>query len=315
MKAIAQANVNIALVKYWGKKCEELKLPFSSSISFTLDHFYTITEVEYDEKLIADTLEIDGKDIVGEKLIRAQDFMTTIRKLYDTKLYAKIASRNHVPISAGLASSSSAFCALALAATKALDLDLTDEDLSRLARLGSGSACRSVFGDFVIWEAGTNHLDSHAYEFAKWDEFRLIVCLLDETQKDISSSKAMYEATKLPNYLEYVKKSELDFESMKKAILNKDICVVGRIAQRNALMMHEIINDSGINYINDKTQNIMDRVIKLQETIPVYFTIDAGPNVKLLTVEKHVDVILNAFSDLNLVVNKAGKGVEIINEN
>src|SRR3989339_336721 len=155
MKSTAIANSNIALVKYWGKRNEKLILPFNSSISMTLDGLYTATTVEFSEKYKQDSLSIDGGHIFGEELSKASVQLDIIRKLAKSTLKGKMVSRSNFPKSAGLASSASGFAALTLAATKALGLHLDRKELGIIARQGSGSACRSLYGGFVEWQKGT----------------------------------------------------------------------------------------------------------------------------------------------------------------
>ena len=160
MSKWVRAHTNIALIKYWGKKDEDLRLPTNSSLSMTLDKFYTDTKVSYDGNLDYDEFYLDGSKVDDKEALRVFKFMDYIRKNYGIKDYARIESKNNVPTAAGLASSASAFAALAKAAT--LSLELSDEELSKLARMGSGSASRSIYGGFVKWEMGNDHDTSFA---------------------------------------------------------------------------------------------------------------------------------------------------------
>src|SRR5690554_2131442 len=164
MIAKARGYVNIAFIKYWGKANIEKNIPLTKSIGLTLDKFYTETKVTYDKNLKEDILYIDNVKATPNELKRVSNFMDFIRKEYNIPYYAKIDSFNYVPKKAGLSSSSSAFSALALAATKAYQLDLPQNELSRLARYGSGSAARSVIGAFSIWD-NKDDLSSFAKSF------------------------------------------------------------------------------------------------------------------------------------------------------
>ena len=150
-KVTARAHTNIALVKYWGKADEELIIPQNNSLSLTLDHFYTDTTVQFDPTLTADQFTLNGQ---AQETTKITKFLDIIRQMAASQLFARVESTNHVPTMAGLASSASAYAALALAGSKALGLDLNSKDLSRLARRGSGSACRSIYGGFVEWKKG-----------------------------------------------------------------------------------------------------------------------------------------------------------------
>src|SRR5699024_6377600 len=154
MKATAKAHTNIALIKYWGKRNDELILPTNSSLSLTLDGFYTKTSVHFKEELTEDVFELDEELVTGVAYERVTSYLDLIRSFARTDLHAEVKSTNAVPTAAGFASSASGFAALAAASTKALDLNVTDTDLSRLTRQGSGSACRSIYGGFVEWKEG-----------------------------------------------------------------------------------------------------------------------------------------------------------------
>ena len=189
----ARAYVNFALIKYWGKKNEKLRLPFQASLSFTIDKLFTDTKVTVNKKLIKDKITING--ISDERLNkRVIQHLNLIRSKYNIKDYVEVTSVNNVPTSAGLASSASSFAALTLAATKAFNLNLSKEELSRLSRYASGSASRSIFGNFAIWDIGDD-LSSIARPLdIKWEEFRIIVLMIDKSKKPASSTDAMKES-------------------------------------------------------------------------------------------------------------------------
>src|SRR5699024_7284824 len=174
MKATAKAHTNIALIKYWGKRNEILKLPMNNSLSLTLDDLYTKTTVEFQSDLENDTFYLNGNVKQGTSLQRVKDFLHLIRRASGKNEYALVQSENKVPTAAGFASSASGFAALAAAATKAVGMDLNDKDLSRLTRQGSGSACRSIYGGFVEWQQGKelDGSDSFAVQLERenyWD--------------------------------------------------------------------------------------------------------------------------------------------------
>ena len=147
--AVARAHTNIALVKYWGKRDSELMLPQTDSLSLTLNEFYADTKVEFSAQLTADELIIDGQPVSGKGLKKVQKVLSIVRQMSQINQFARVESINHVPMAAGLASSASAFAALAMAASSAAGLKLARRDLSRLARRGSGSATRSIYGGLV----------------------------------------------------------------------------------------------------------------------------------------------------------------------
>lgn len=307
-----RAHTNIALIKYWGKKDIEYKIPYNSSLSLTLDSLYTDTKVEYQKDLDKDLLFIDDKQIQGKEYNRVVEFMNYVRKTYGISEYAVISSYNHVPKAAGLASSASAFAALAKAST--LSLDLEDEELSRLARIGSGSASRSIFKDFVIWEKGTDHSSSFAHEInmEPWNDFRMIVCLVNKQEKPFLSSEAMDETVQNSVYYEgWVKQSAIDIEKMQEYIKAHDIYNVGKLAQENALRMHASLMSVGKWYFEPETIEVINKIRELQKEIPVYFTMDAGPNVKLITTQEHIPILEKELAGYPLLVCKQGPGVMV----
>lgn len=308
-----RAYTNIALIKYWGKEDELLRIPSNSSLSLTLKEFYTETSVAYDATLQEDVFILDGVLQTDLGLKRVQDFMDLVRSTYGLSSYAMIHSSNHVPTAAGLASSASAFAALAKAATLSLNLD--DEELSRLARKGSGSASRSIYGGFVTWHKGTQDEDSFAQPVAMdpWPTVRMITCLVNQNKKAFSSSDAMNETKADSVYFEaWVKQSEKDLIAMTSYLKDHDIHKVGLLAQENALRMHASLLAINKWYFETQTIEIMNKVRELQKKIPVYFTMDAGPNVKLLTEELYVDEVLEALGEgVKTIVSGPGPGVEV----
>jgi len=155
LEATYEAPPNIALVKYWGVRDRERALPYNSSISVTLDRLRSRTTVRFDPDLSDDEVELNGTVATGGPRDGVVRFLDRVRDLARVTHRAEVRSRNNFPTASGLASSASGFAALAGASTAALGLHLSGRELSRLARFGSGSASRSVFGGFVEWRAGT----------------------------------------------------------------------------------------------------------------------------------------------------------------
>lgn len=313
MTKTVRAHTNIALIKYWGKKDSDLKIPHNSSLSLTLDRFYTDTSVRYDASLTHDVFILDGNRLDGKSAQRVFWFMDQVRKRYNIKEYAYIESKNHVPEAAGLASSASAFAALAKAAT--LGLNLPIEELSALARLGSGSASRSLFPGFAIWEKGVSDETSFAHPlgFEPWDDFRMVVALVNDKEKPFSSSTAMDLTAQNSVYFPaWVEQSQKDLQAMTQAIKEQSIEKVGLIAQENALRMHASLLGVNMWYFEPKTIEIMNIVRNLQKEIPVYFTMDAGPNVKIITLDKYVDRLIGALNGTETIVCSSGPGAYVL---
>lgn len=324
MKATAQANTNIALIKYWGKRDEMLFLPMNSSISITLDHFYTETTVEYQEDLKSDVFTLDGIHGSEAELRKISKFMDKIRLATGTTLYAKITSQNHVPTAAGFASSASGYAALTAAAVKATGIEFNKQELSRLARQGSGSACRSIEGGFVLWDKGSREdgLDSFGVQLRKeteWD-ISILSAVVDRNKKAISSREGMKRTVETsPFYSGWLNSIDQDIKTAKEAILEKDIYKLGEVMESNALKMHGTMMGAfpPVIYWNGGTMSIMNLIQELRgEGIPAYFTIDAGANVKILTLPSYVELVKEQLDSIpevrNVILCNPGPGVEYI---
>lgn len=314
MSKTVRAHTNIALIKYWGKKDKTLKTPTNSSISLTLDKFYTDTKVTYDPSLKSDEFYLDGTKVEDKVAKRVYAYMNVLREMVDIPSFARIESFNNVPKEAGLASSASAFAALAKAAT--LHLNLDDLTLSKLARLGSGSASRSIYGDFVRWDKGNSHDSSYAMpiQMDPWPEFTMIACLINEGVKPFGSGEAMDITSSSSPYFEaWTQSSEEDGHKLTEALIKHDIWTVGNIAQTNALKMHASLLAVNMWYFEPSTIEIMNSVRELQKEIPVFFTMDAGPNVKIITLDKHVQAVMDVLpKGIKTVVCHAGEGVKVL---
>lgn len=312
----ARANVNFALIKYWGKANEELKIPYQSSLSFTVDSLYTETSVKFSNNLLKDEVIINGinDDVKNIRVIKHLDY---IRNRFNEKRYAYVESKNFVPTKAGLASSASAFAALTYAAIKDIGLDLSEKEISKIARAGSGSASRSVYGNFAIWHHGTTDATSYAESLdIDWEDFRIIVCLIDDNEKKHSSTDAMRKSVlNTEEYNNWVDISELNLFEMLEALKEQDIDKVGMIAETNSDLMHHVIESTNITYRTKASFDLIKRIKDMREKgIKAYITMDAGPNVKIITLDKYVDTIQEELKDINLVVCRAGRGVELIND-
>jgi len=299
LKAKAKAHSNIALVKYWGKKDEELIIPFNNSISLTLNEFYTITEVEFseeDEFILNDEIQADKE---RKKIF---NFVDLFRKASNNYEPIKIKSKNYFPTAAGLASSASGFAALACALNALYELGLAKKDLSIMARKGSGSACRSIYGGIVEWEKGHSDDTSYAKKIddANWD-IGMIAVILNEKKKDVLSRAGMATTVKTcPFYESWVLSADKDIEDIKVAIKNKDIDAIGEIAEHSALKMHATMMATRpqIIYLQEESLKVMRLVESLRkEGLKCYYTMDAGPNVKIITNSKYKDAIMEKLEE------------------
>ena len=205
--ASAAAHPNIAFIKYWGNQDQDLRIPTNGSLSMNLAPLETRTTVSFDSDLGADNLVLDNKPGDEAALIRVSALLDRIRDLANINTKARVISENTFPTGAGIASSASAFSALALAASTSLGLELSEVELSRLARTGSGSACRSIPGGFVEWKAGTDHESSYASTIAAPDHWDLVdfVVLVSREHKSVVSSDGHKLADSSPLQIQRVK--------------------------------------------------------------------------------------------------------------
>lgn len=316
MTHTVRAHTNIALIKYWGKADAKLRLPLMSSLSMTLDAFYTDTSIE---KTTGDNeFYLNGKkqDENGKKRVFAYLHILQKKFGYSDNLIVK--STNHVPTSAGLASSSSAFAALVAAFCRYYELDLDKTELSRLARIGSGSASRSIFGGFAVWQKGDSDETSYAYALDEKPDIdlRLLAIELNTNQKKLSSTQGMQEAQSSPFFKPWLERNEAELNQMIQFIKNKNFTGIGQLAELNANEMHAInlTAQPEFTYFEPDTIRAIKLVEQLRaEGIECYYTIDAGPNVKVLCSLRNSKEISqrfeSAFNNVNIVSAGFGPGI------
>lgn len=311
-----RANVNIALLKYWGKQNVELNLPYQTSISVTADTFFTDTKVEFDTSLIEDEVFLDGKKLVGIPYIRVVQHLNTLRKHFKNQEFVRVRSFNNVYIKAGFASSASAFAALTAAYAIAIDKRVSKIELSRLARIGSGSAARSLHGGFVIWHKGLTHESSFAEQLpVSWPNFRMIFTLIETSEKKVSSRVGMQLCVeKSPSFMSFIKESSRQIEPLIDALIHNDIKTVGEIAEQNAEFMRNVMLEAGLEYQTEKTRKLVETIkeIRKKHNIPVYYTFDAGPNLILLTEENYVEDITKLLEGIRLEVSRVGGPFSVV---
>ncbi|MDP2632858.1 MAG: diphosphomevalonate decarboxylase [Candidatus Curtissbacteria bacterium] len=299
MKATAKAPSNIALIKFWGKANEKLNLPANSSISVNLSNLYSITTVEFDPKLKKDIVIIDGSKEQKETL-RTTKHLDVIRKLAGIKTHAKIASNNNFPKGSGLASSASGFAALTLATTTATGLKLSEKELTTIARLGSGSASRSIPDGFVKWEKGTNHQSSYAHSLfpANYWKIAILAIIISTDQKKTGSTEGHSTAPSSPFFKTRIQNIENKVKEVETAIRKKNFERLGNAIEQEALELHSIALTSTppIIYWLPESIRIMRLCQKLRENgTSVYFTFDAGPQPVLFCLQKDSQKIAKAI--------------------
>lgn len=297
--ATARAFPNIALVKYWGKRDEELILPVAGSLSLTLDAFPTTTTVTLDPDAEADSFSLGGGVDTGEAAQRVTRFLDHVRSLAGSDVSAQVVSTNEAPTGAGLASSAAGFAALATAASAAYGLDLEASALSRLARRGSGSAARSIVPGVAVWHAG--HDDSTSFaEPVDAPDMRMVIVTVDTAQKAVSSREAMRRtAATSPFYPAWITSTEQSLADMVDACAAGDFTRVGEITESHALRMHAVLQacEPPIRYLAPASVAVFDAVAALREQgIEGYATADAGPNVAVIVRPEHGEALCEALS-------------------
>ncbi len=326
MKATAKAHSNIALVKYWGKRDEHLNLPAVGSISVTLKEIYTVTSVEFKKDLKKDVLILNNSTAPDYQRKRVSRFLDLIRKEAGTNAPARVVSENNFPTGAGLASSASAFASLALAGTTAAGIQKSETQLSGLARLGSGSAARSIFGGFVEMNLGTRDdgSDSVAHQIAPenyWD-IRVLIAITSTAEKKTGSTEGMqHSAETSPYYQQWLSTSVKDLTDMHQAIKLRDFKSLGEISEYSCLKMHALAMSArpGLIYWNSITLDCMQAITDLRRSgIPVYFTIDAGPQVKAICLPENVDKIQKVLANIRgvkkIIKTALGPGTALVGE-
>jgi len=321
----AVAGTNIALVKYWGKRDVGLNLPATGSLSLTLDRLGTRTTVAFDDGA-DDRLILDGAPAGDAATARVSAFLDRVRARAEMARRALVTSDNSVPTAAGLASSASGFAALALAATRAAGLALSPPELSALARVGSGSAARSIFGGFVEMARGeradgTDAVARALPEGDGWD-LRLVVAITAVGPKAMGSTAAMtHTARTSPFYDAWIAAVPADLAAARAAIAARDLAALGAVAERSALRMHAaaMAADPAIIYWNAATVAAIAAVRALRAGgTPAFVTIDAGPHVKALCRAADADAVAAALRAVpgvsETLIAAPGPGARVVEE-
>lgn len=319
--ATAQAFANIAFIKYWGNRDNILRLPMNGSISMNLDGLYTRTTVSFQPSLPFDELIINGHEVRGAGLDRISYILDIIRGMANIYEQAEVMSENNFPSGAGIASSASAFAALALAGSKAAGLSLSESALSRLARRGSGSASRSIPGGFVEWQTGTSDEDSFAFSIAESGHWDLVDCvaIVSASHKKTGSTEGHFIASTSPLQAARVTDAPRRLEICRSAILERDFNAFASIVELDSDMMHAVMMTStpALHYWKPASLEVMNCVRQWHmEGIPVCYTVDAGPNVHVIcpaSEARRIDKQLREIRGVeNVLVARAGGPAKIL---
>jgi len=323
MKATAIAPANIAFIKYWGKADNALRLPLNASISMNLSNATTRTTVSFSPDFLRDELTIlsDRQPTTFQHVrkfnVRVMAHLDRLRRKAGVSWKARVVTQNSFPTGAGIASSASGFAALTVAAAAALGLELSEKDLSILARLGSGSACRSIPDGFVMWQKGNSHESSFAsslYPASHWD-LRDVVCVVEQEEKQVGSTAGMDTVRTSPFWGRRVRDIPDRIKEVKRALARKDIERLGTMIEEDCVSMHAVAmtQKPPMFYWNGTTVELIHAVRAWRkEGLPVYFTIDAGSTVHLICEAKDEERVIQGAEATEavkeIILNKPAPG-------
>ena len=323
MKATAVAPSNIAFIKYWGKKDEILRLPENGSISMSLSNLLTVTTVEFNANYKEDVIIINNQkeENQGNRVIKHLD---RIRKIAKINYKAKVVTKNNFPAGTGLSSSASGLAALTVAAVKAAGLDLSEKELSILARLGSGSACRSIPNGFVEWLGGDTNETSFAvslYPANYWD-IADVVAIVSKDKKEVSTTEGQKLAPSSPFFSIRLARIKEKINLIKKYMKEKNFRAFGELVEQEALELHAVMLTStpSLIYWLPGTLKVIHAVKKWRwDGLQVYFTINTGQDIHLICQKKDVEKVVKKLEEIfdvqNTIVNYPSNGAHIISEN
>ncbi|HBG74167.1 MAG: diphosphomevalonate decarboxylase [Chloroflexi bacterium GWB2_49_20] len=336
LKATAEAPANLAFVKYWGKQDSDLRIPTNNSISVNLSKAKTITSVEFDSTLNEDQLSVTNRDIPLESDFSNRVFrhLDRMRSLAGINQKAIVHTQNTFPTGVGIASSASGFAALTIAACSALGLDLTEKELSEMARLGSGSACRSIPDGFTEWIAADINNSSYAVQIAPADhwDLNIVTVVVSKQAKQLSSTYGHSLAMASPFFKARLESLPVRLETVRSAILGRDFDTFGRETEMEAISFHSIAMTSPIqnpgSWISGAyywLPESLELILSVQQWrgsgLGVYFTLDAGPTVHLICLHKDLDRVISAVHEVessrsdrkwDILINDPAMGAHLI---
>jgi len=310
----AVSHPNIAFIKYWGNRDENLRLPANGSISMNLGELQTTTSVQFTAENPKDSLFFNGAEASLQATQRVSHFLDLVRKMARIETLARVETKNNFPSGAGIASSSSAFAALALAASSAAGLTLDERELSRLARRGSGSASRSVPGGFVEWRATDKDEDSYSFSIAAADHWDLVDCIaiVSEETKSVGSTEGHKLASTSPLQAARVQDAQRRLDLCRDAIQNRDFEAFTQIVELDCHLMHSVMMTSqpALHYWLPASLAVMQAVRNWREGgLSVCYTLDAGPNVHVLCPKETAANVCSQLQEIDGVKRVFSSGV------
>jgi len=299
----AFAPANIALCKYWGKRDAELNLPVNSSLSISLGKLGARTSIKFAKT--ADRIFLNGKPAPKAFAARLSDYLNLFRA---EGQFFEVRTKNSIPTAAGLASSAAGFAALIQAFDRLMGWGFTPRELSLLARLGSGSAARSIFEGFAVWHAGQrpDGMDCFAESLdPRWPDFRIGILEVSAARKKTGSTEGMNATRETSElYRAWPAQAQCDYDELRTAIVAQDFPMLGKTAENNALAMHATMLAAWppLCYWKPQSLSLMQKIWKVREEgLDLYFTMDAGPNLKLLFLKENQAAVRKCFPKVQIV--------------
>lgn len=290
LRATARAFANIALAKYWGKADISLNIPAVPSVSVTLGALSTTTTVSFHDGLGCNEVTINDAPAQGRSYSRVSDLIDRVRDAAGVSTFARVVSTNNFPTASGLASSASGFAALCLAAVKASRLDWDLARISALARSCSASAARSLYGGFVRLDAGVegcSELSATQIAPASHWPLHVVIAIVSGKPKKLASTDGMNLTAATSAYYDaWVRLCPSIADAVEQAIRDRAFDVLGELTERSAMSMHALAMASTppILYFEPATIGVLHAVWAMRsQGLQAYATMDAGPNVKVLT--------------------------------
>lgn len=322
--AVALAHPNFALSKYWGKRDCAGNFPAVPSLSVTVAGFATRTSVTFDASYVGDRVIVDGDEMSGQSRARVVELLDRVRHAACDARPARVISSSDFPASSGLASSASGFAALALAAVRAAGLDWDATRVSDLARRSSASAGRSLFGGFVELEAGApgatenDLLAARPVAPAAHIPLAILVAITSDATKAVGSSDGMrWTMNRSPFARAWLEEAPKLHTELRDALLARDFVRLGELSEASALAMHASAIAAGLIYWRGATLDSMSTVRALRDDgLKAYFTVDAGPHVKVLVRPEDIDPVQSALEAtpgvLRVERGRVGEGARIV---
>ncbi|MBQ8037896.1 MAG: diphosphomevalonate decarboxylase [Proteobacteria bacterium] len=318
--ATAKAHANIAVAKYWGKRDSLLNLPLFDSVAFSVDGLYTETTAVWDEDDFRDELIINDWQVPSHVMGRVQRILDDIRARVGWSKRCVLRSKNNFARSAGLASSASGCAAAALAASSAAGLELSESQLSSLARLGSGSAARSIPAGWTRWHAGSapDGSDSYAVTIAPPNHWNLhvFVVQISDDRKSVSSTEAMERCKRSAFWDAYRLEASQAADFAQSAILQRDFDALTKAMHHNMMSLHALCLtcDPPVCYAAPKSLELVQHILRACKAVQVCCTMDAGANVVVLCEGASYPFVKNDIIALGVpfIQTRIGGGARLI---